>query len=84
MKEERTMIIKWTIKKFILRELNKVLDRYASDIDSMRKILVVWISRLENIIKCIKNLLKKLDDGKIDSEEVDEAAEDVKIAIKNW
>lgn len=78
------MIIKWTIKKFILRELNKVLERYASDIDSMRKILVVWISRLENIIKCIKNLLKKLDDGKIDSEEVDEAVDDVKIAIKNW
>ena len=78
------MIIKWTIKKFILRELNKVLERYASDIDSLRKILVVWIARLETIIKCIKNLLKKLDDGKIDSEEVDEAAEDVKIAIKNW
>ena len=78
------MIIKWTIKKFILRELNKVLARYASDIDSLRKILVVWIARLETIIKCIKNLLKKLDDGKIDSEEVDEAAEDVKNAIKNW
>lgn len=78
------MIIKWTIKKFILRELNKVLERYASDIDSLRKILVVWIARLETIIKCIKNLLKKLDDGKIDSEEVDEAAEDVKNAIKNW
>ena len=78
------MIIKWTIKKFILRELNKVLERYASDIDSLRKILVVWIARLETIIKCIKNLLKKLDDGKIDSEEVDEAAEDVKIAIQNW
>ncbi len=78
------MIIKWTIKKFILRELNKVLERYASDIDSLRKILVVWIARLETIINCIKNLLKKLDDGKIDSEEVDEAAEDVKTAIKNW
>ena len=75
---------KWIIQKFILRELNKVLDRYASDIDSMRKILVVWIARLETIIKCIKNLLNKLDDGKIDSEEVDEAVDDVKTAIKNW
>jgi glutathione peroxidase-family protein len=33
MKEERTMC-KWIIQKFILRELNKVLERYASDIDS--------------------------------------------------
>lgn len=77
-------MIKWIIKKFILRELNKVLDKYADDIDSMRNILVVWIARLENIVNCIKNLLKKLDDGKIDSEEVDEALDDVNIAIKNW
>lgn len=77
-------MIKWIIKKFILRELNKVLDRYADDIFSLRRILSVWIARLESIVNCIKNLLKKLDDGKIDSEEIDEAAEDVKIAIKNW
>jgi CCR4-NOT transcriptional regulation complex NOT5 subunit len=77
-------MIKWICKKIILRELNKVLDRYADDIISLRKILVIWIARLETIIKCIKNLLKKLDDGKIDSEEIDEAAEDVKFAIKNW
>jgi hypothetical protein len=77
-------MIKWIIKKFILRELNKVLDRYADDIFSLRRILSIWIARLESIVNCIKNLLKKLDDGKIDSEEIDEAAEDVKIAIKNW
>ena len=77
-------MIKWIIKKFILRELNKVIDRYADDIFSLRKILSIWIARLESIVNCIKNLLKKLDDGKIDSEEIDEAAEDVKIAIKNW
>ena len=75
---------KWIVQKIILRELNKVLDRYASNIDSTKKILVVWIARLDKILYAFRSLLEKLDDNKLDSEEIDQTVADVEIVIKNW
>lgn len=77
-------MIKWAIKKYIIGKLNDMLDLYKDDVSRVKGILQVWITRLERILNCFKSLLAKLDDGKIDSEEIDQTAAEVEIVVKEW
>ena len=65
-------MIMWAVKKYVIGKVNKVLDQYKDNVDKMRDTLTVWIVRLEKVLSCFKGLLAKLDDGKLDNEEVDE------------
>ena len=46
--------------------------------------LTIWIGRLERILACLRATLAKLDDGKIDAEEIDQAIADVEEVIRGW
>lgn len=74
----------WAVKKYVIGKVNKVLDQYKDNVDKMRDTLTVWIVRLEKVLSCFKGLLAKLDDGKLDNEEVDETIADVEQVIKEW
>lgn len=77
-------MIMWAVKKYVIGKVNKVLDQYKDNVDKMRDTLTVWIVRLEKVLSCFKGLLAKLDDGKLDNEEVDETIADVEQVIKEW
>ena len=64
-------MIKWLCKKVIVGKVNGLLDRHKDDVAETKDILKTWVSRLEKILGCFKGLLEKLDDGKIDAEEID-------------
>ena len=77
-------MIKWAIKKYIVGMLNSVLEKYKDNVDGVRETLKVWIARLDKILYAFRSLLGKLDDNKIDSEEIDQTVDDVVDVIKNW
>ena len=77
-------MIKWAIQKWIIGQMNSLLTKYRNDIDKVKDILQKWISRLEKILSCFKSMLSKLDDGKIDEEEIDMTIEEVSEVVKQW
>ena len=77
-------MIKWAIKKYIIGKVNGLLATYKSNVDGVAKTLSLWIGRLERILACLRATLAKLDDGKIDADEIDEAVADVEEVIRGW
>ena len=77
-------MLKWLAKKVIVGKLNDVLDLYKDDVSKVKGILQLWIARLEKILNCFKSLLAKLDDGKIDADEIDQTVAEVEIVVKEW
>lgn len=73
-------IITW----WLCRQVNSLLDQYKDNIDKVKDTLQTWIARLEKIIGCFKSMLAKLDDGKIDSDEIDQTVAEVEEVVKSW
>ena len=73
-------IITW----WLCRKINDLLDQYKDNVSKVRETLKVWIARLEKIISCFKSLLAKLDDGKIDGDEIDQTVAEIEIVVKAW
>ena len=65
-------------------KVNGLLDQYKGDVDKVKDTLQVWIARLEKILSCFKSTLAKLDDGKIDADEIDQTVAEVEIVVKEW
>lgn len=74
----------WIVKKVIMGKVNDLLEEYKGDVSKVKDTLQLWIARLEKILSCFKSLLTKLDDCKIDDEEIDETAAEVENLIKEW
>ena len=77
-------MLKWIVKKFVLGKVNDALDANQNTVATTKATVIVWVARLEKIISCLKSLLSKLDDGKIDSDELDQAASEIQKVIKEW
>ena len=75
---------KWIIKKVIVGRLNDLLDQYKDNVSKVRDTLKVWIARLDKILYAFRSLLEKLEDNKIDSEEIDQTVAEVEQVIKEW
>lgn len=77
-------MIKWFVTKVIIGKVNDLLDEYKSDVNKVKDTLQVWIARLEKILSCFKSTLAKLDDGKIDTDEIDQTVAEIETVIKEW
>jgi len=77
-------MIKWALKKYVIGKINDVLEKNKGNVLMLSETLNVWVTRLEKVLKCFKSLLAKIDDGKLDSDEIDEAVVDVEEIIKSW
>lgn len=75
---------KWIVQKVIVSRLNDLLDQYKDDVSKVREALKVWIARLDKILFAFKSLLEKLEDNKIDAEEIDQTVAEVEEVIKSW
>lgn len=74
----------WLIKKCVVGKLNKLLEKNKGNMEKIRSTLLVWISRIENITGCLKSLLAKLEDNKIDSDEVRQTTDEIKKLVGEW
>lgn len=73
-------IITW----WLCRKINDLLDQHKDDVSKVRETLKVWIARLDKILFVFKSTLAKLDDGKIDTDEIDQTVAEVEQVIKEW
>lgn len=72
------------LKKFLLKNLNKFLDTYKSDVESSRKNVKVWLKRAETITKFLNMLSAQLEDGNISEDELKATIEGLKNIVQDW
>ena len=72
------------LKKFLLKNLNKFLDTYKSDVESSRKNVKVWLKRAETITKFLNMLSAQLEDGNITEEELKNTIDGLKSIVQDW
>ena len=77
-------MIKWFAKRYVIGMLNDLLDQYKDNVSKVRETLKIWIARLDKILFAFRSLLEKLEDNKIDSEEIDQTVAEVEQVIKEW
>lgn len=77
-------MIKWFAKRYVIGMLNDLLDQYKDDVSKVRDTLKIWIARLDKILFMFRSLLEKLEDNKIDTEEIDQTVAEVEQVIAEW
>ena len=77
-------MIKYIIRKWILKQINNLLSKYETNILTVRNTLTSWITKLELIITIFKRTLTRLEDNKLTDEEIDDTISDVEKTIKEW
>lgn len=73
-------IIKW----WICRKVNGILDVNQDNATKIKNMLDTWIGRLARILDCLKNILAKLDDNKLDAQEIDDSVAEIEKVVKQW
>lgn len=77
-------MIKYIIRKQILKQINNLLSKYETNILTVRNTLTSWITKLELIITIFKRTLTRLEDNKLTDEEIDDTISDIEKTIKEW
>ena len=77
-------MIKWFAKKYILGKVNDLLEVNQDNVVKVKNTIDTWVGRLQKILDCLKNILSKLDDNKLDSEEIDDSVAEIQKVVKSW
>lgn len=77
-------MIKWAIKKYLIGKVNEILEVNSTNVTKTKNTLDTWIGRLARILDCLKSILAKLDDNKLDSQEIDESVAEIEKVVKQW
>lgn len=77
-------MIKYFVKKIVLSNINKVLNKYSTKVDEVKTTTNKWIVRLESILNSLKSLLTKLEDNELSDEEVEQVKDDIEKVVKEW
>lgn len=71
-------------KKYVLGAVNDLLMEYKEDVNKVTTTLNLWIERLEKIANLLRRIGARVDDGKIDDEEVEVSVNEISDVIKGW
>lgn len=77
-------MIKYLLRKWIIGQLNKLLDQYKDNVLKVRNTLNSWITKLELIVTALKRVLTRIEDNQLDDTEIDDTVEDIENIIKEW
>ena len=77
-------MVKWFAKKYILGKVNDLLEVNQTNVVKVKNTIDTWVGRLQKILDCLKNILSKLDDNKLDSEEIDDSVAEIEKVVKSW
>lgn len=77
-------MIKWFAKKYVLGKVNDLLEVNQTNVVKVKNTIDTWVGRLQKILECLKNILSKLDDNKLDSEEIDDSVAEIQKVVKQW
>ena len=73
-------IIKW----WLCRQVNDILEVNQGNVTKTKNTIDTWIGRLQRILDCLKSILAKLDDNKLDSQEIDDSVAEIEKVVKQW
>lgn len=71
-------------KKYILSAVNDLLMEYKEDVNKVTTTLNLWIERLEKVMSLLRRIGARVDDGKIDDEEIEVSVDELSDVIKSW
>lgn len=73
-------IITW----WLCRQVNDLLEVNQTNVVKVKNTIDTWVGRLQRILDCLKKILSKLDDNKLDSEEIDDSVAEIQKVVKSW
>ena len=79
----KTIVMKLA-KKYVLGAVNDLLKEYKEDVNKVTTTLNLWIERLEKIANLLRRIGARVDDGKIDDEEIEVSVDEISDVIKGW
>lgn len=77
-------MFEWLVKKVLVGKINDLLKVYEKDVGKVKATLEIWIGRLEKVLSVFKSVLAKLDDNRIDADELKQASDEVEELIRKW
>jgi hypothetical protein len=72
------------LKKFILRQINKLLDDYKDNIGNAKEKVWLWLKRSDAINKFLQGLYEKLSDNNLTEDELKSALDELKMLVSKW
>lgn len=72
------------LRKFILKKVNEILKEKKTSVESCKRTVDLWQSRVQLILDSVKSLSQKLDDGQIDDKEIEAFVDELKQTIESW
>ena len=72
------------IKRFILKQVNKILSDHKGNVTKTREVVNLWLSRADKVTNALKGLSQKLEDHMITDEELKDAVEELTALVKEW
>ena len=74
----------WIMKKLDMRAINKLLKTYDEDIQKFLERVDMNMRRIQRVAGLFQSLKKRLKDGNISPEEVEETINDIKTTVEEW
>lgn len=74
----------WILKKLAVRAINRLLKVYDKDVQKFLEKVDMNMRRIQRIAGLLQSLKKRLKDGTISPEEVEETIAEVKTTVEEW
>lgn len=74
----------WILKKLALNAINRLLKTYDKDVQAFLEKVDQNMRRIQRIAALFQSLKKRLKDGNISPEEVEETFNDIKTTVEEW
>lgn len=72
------------LKGFITKKLNGLLDAKKDGVEKARAQVALWTSRTKAVCAALESLSAKLEDSRLDPEELEAAVAELKALVENW
>lgn len=74
----------WILKKLAIRAINSLLKTYDKDVQKFLEKIDQHMRRIQRVAGLFQSLKKRLKDGTITPEEVEETINDIKTTVEEW
>ena len=74
----------WILKKLAVRAINRLLKTYDEDVQKFLEKVDMNMRRIQRVAGLFQSLKKRLKDGTITPEEVEETISDIKTTVEEW
>lgn len=72
------------LKGFITKKLNKLLDAQKDGVEKARAQVALWTSRTKAVCAALESLSAKLEDNRLDPDELEAAVTEIQELIAGW